>query len=181
MPATVQKPIKARAKAKPVKATKSKPPKAPPRPNKLPTKRELEADKAKLAKKVIAKQKPPAGSAEIPGVVEFIPELPANYDKSKRVRSQVEHMWDLDPDLVVERKPRTLGQAIVRALYCQGLRGDIRAFVEIRNTLGEAPTNKIGNPDGSNLNPLQLLLTPESRLQPADEHDTDTEDFIDND
>lgn len=179
MPATVQKPLKARAKAKPAKATKQKPPKAPPRPNKLPTKRELEADKAKLAKKVIAKQKPPAGSEEIPGVVEFIPELPADYDKRKRVRAQIEHMWDLDPDLVVERKPRTLGQAIVRALYCQGLRGDIRAFVEIRNTLGEAPTNKIGNADGSNLNPLQMLLTPQSRLKPTDDQDTD--DFVDHD
>lgn len=143
MPATRQKPLKAKKPVKKqVKPKKPAPPKATPR-SKLPTKRELEADKAKFAKKVIAKQKPPAVIDEIPGVVDFIPDLPAGYDRNKRVRATIEHMWDLEPEQVIECKPRSLGQAIVRSLYCTALRGDTRAFVEIRNTLGEMPTQKV--------------------------------------
>ena len=140
MPATRQKPLKVKKPVK--KPVKPAPPKATPR-GKLPTKRELEADKQRLAKKVIAKQKPPAGIEDIPGVVDFIPALPADYDRNKRVRATIEHMWDLEPEQVIERKPRSLGQAIVRSLYCTALRGDTRAFVEIRNTLGEMPTQKV--------------------------------------
>lgn len=120
---------------------KPAPPKATPR-AKLPTKKELEADKARLAKREIAKQKPPPGALDIPGV-EFIPALPDNFDRSKRVRSQLEHMWDLEPETVLEGRPRTLGQAVARALYCQALRGDTRAIFGIRDTLGEMPTQKV--------------------------------------
>lgn len=123
------------------KPAKPAPPKATPR-SKLPTKKELAADQARLAQREIKKQKPPPGALDIPGV-EFIPALPDNFDRSKRVRSQLEHMWDLEPETVIEGRPRTLGQAVARSLYCQALRGDTRAIFGIRDTLGEMPTQKV--------------------------------------
>ena len=146
MPATKfvpKKSAKLVTKAKAVKkpAKKPAPPKATPR-AKLPTKKELLAEQQRLITREIAKQKPPPGALDVPGV-EFIPALPDNFDRSKRVRSQLEHMWDLPPEQVVECRPRTLGQAVARSLFCQALRGDTRAIFGIRDTLGEMPTQKV--------------------------------------
>ena len=128
---------------KPVAKVKARPPKAPPPPLKRnPTRAELAADMRKMKEREFKKKAYRNPVPDLPGA-DFIPQLPADWDRSRRVRAVLEHFWDLAPEEVIDKRPRTLGQAVARSAFVKATTGDMRAAIFIRDTLGEMPTQKI--------------------------------------
>lgn len=81
------------------------------------------------------------------------------------IRAYADQLLHLDPEALVENKPVTVAQAIVRAQYIKALKGDTRAFGTMRDTVGEMPTQRIGGPNDE---PIQgVNVTFHSRRGPS--------------